>query len=91
MQKHYTYLEEYRKSFLKGCDVLLKLDDGTELPTHSHNLARASKVCEAMLDDGVLGGTSTSEKVILPITDCSRATAISLLSALYSRRPIENI
>ena len=88
MLRYYDYRNP---SFVTGCDALLKLDDGSKLPVHLEDLARASKVCEAMLDDGVLSGTSTSGKVNLPLTDCSRATAIGLLSALYSRWPIQHI
>ncbi len=92
MQKYLYYLRDHNDpSFCSGCDVLLRLDDGSELPVHSQHLAQASGVCKAMLDDGVLSGTLTSEKVILPLTDCSRATAISLLSALYSRWPIQHV
>ena len=92
MQKQYNYLRDHRRSsFGSDCDVLLKLDDGGELPAHSQHLARFSKVCQAMLEDGVFSETSTLEKVVVPLTDCSRATVISLLSALYSKRPKDHI
>ena len=92
MQMYIDYLNDHRKaSFCNGCDVLMKLDDGSELPAHLQHLARASGLCKAMIDDGVLSGTTTSEKAILPLTDCSRATAIRLLSALYSKWPIQHV
>ncbi len=87
-----VYLEYIPKSYAKNFDVLLKLDDGSELPAHAQILARYSKVCADMLDDGPLSAASAVNKVELPITDCSRDTAVSLLNVLYSpARPTEHI
>ena len=81
----YDYFDGIPDSFVRCCDVLLKLDDGVELPAHSQTLARFSKVCASMLDDdGPLSSASASKKALLPLTDCSRATAIGLMSVLYS-------
>ncbi len=85
MTAEYSYLDGLADSFVKSCDVLLKLDDGSRLPAHSQILARFSKVCASMLDeDGPLSSASASNKALLPLTDCSEATATKLLSMLYS-------
>lgn len=42
MDAEYFYLHGTPESFVKSCDVLLKLDDGSELPAHSHYLARCT-------------------------------------------------
>ena len=87
--KEYTYLDGTPEGFAKGCDVLL--DDGSELPAHSQILARFSSVCANMLDDGPLSSASTLKKAVLPLTQCSRATAITFLSMLYSTHHFEHI
>ena len=80
-----NYLDRVPENFRMRSDVLLKLDDGSELPAHSQYLDRFSSVCASMLDDdGPLSCASVSEKGHLRLTDCSRATAIKFLSALYS-------
>ncbi len=94
MHKSCNYIEDHKESgFVKSCDVLLKLDDGSELPAHSHNLARASSVCNAVLDDSLSGPDvePTLERITMPLKNCSRATVISLISAVYSKKPIEYI
>ena len=85
------YLDGTPETFAKSCDVLLRLDDGSELPAHSQVLARLSNVCASMLDDGPLSGASTSKKTTLPLSDCSKATAINLLAVIYSAQPTQHI
>ncbi len=81
----YNYLNGVPDSYVKRCDVLLKLDDGSELRVHSGTLARFSNVCASMFDDdGPLSSASASEMAHLPLSDCSRATALGLVSELYS-------
>ena len=86
-----TYLADAPEAFAKTCDVLLKLDDGSELPAHSQILARFSSVCASMLDGGPLSSASTLQKADVPLIDCSRATAISFLSLLYSTQQFEHM
>ena len=81
----YSYLNGGPEHFVKVCDVLLKLDDGSELPAHSQMLARSSSGCADMLNDGPLSHASPLKKATLPLTDCSRATVTDLLSVLHSR------
>lgn len=85
------YLGGTPESFAKSCDVLLKLDDGSELPVHSQVLARLSTVCADMLDDGPLSYATASKQATLPLTDCSRDLVINLLTVVYSVQPIEHI
>ncbi len=87
----HPYLDGKPEGFVKSCDVLLKLDDGSQLPAHSHILTLHSKVCADMLDDGPLSAASALKKVELPLTDCSKDTAVSLLEVLYSYQPVEEI
>ena len=84
--KFYTYLNDCPDDFVKSFDVLLKLDDGSKLPAHSQTLARFSGVCAGMLAGGPLSNISASKKATLPLSDCSTATVISLLSVLYAPR-----
>ena len=57
-----SYLDDTPDSFAQTCDVLLKLDDGSELPAHSQILAQFSSVCADMLNDGLLSGASNLAK-----------------------------
>ncbi len=92
MGEEYPYFRGAPENFDKSCDVLLKLDDGSNLPTHSQILARYSSVCANMLDDeGPLFSASTSKKANLPLTDYSRPAVISFLSVLYSNQQYEYI
>ena len=91
--KFYTYLNDCPDDFVKSFDVLLKLDDDSKLPAHSQTLARFSGVCAGMLAGGPLSNISASKKATLPLSDCSTATVISLLSVLYAppSQPMEHI
>ena len=93
MSVDHLYLEAVPEGFGCGCDMLLELDDGSELRAHSQILARYSSVFADMLFHGPLYRASHLEKVSLPLTDCSRATAISLMTMLYSGlfQPIHHI
>ena len=85
MGAEHHYFHGLPMVFVRCCNVLLKLDDGSELPAHSQYLARFSSVCAGMLDDdGPLSSASPSKKAHLPLTDCSRTTAVKLMSVLYS-------
>ena len=84
MAEPHTYLKDCSKAFVKGCDVLLKLDDGSKLPAHSQILARHSGVFAKMLVEGPLSDISATKTATVPLPACSRPTAISLLSVLYS-------
>ncbi len=87
-----AYVDDAPENFAERCNVLLKLDDGSELPAHSQLLARFSSVCADMhADDGPLSFASCSKKAYLPLTDCSRATAISFLSVVYSTQQFEQV
>ena len=68
------------------CDILLRLDDGTELPAHTQILARHSKIfCDMLQDDGgALISASALKRIVVPMTDCSQDTATAFLSAVYS-------
>ncbi len=85
------YLDGTPDSFRKSCDVLLKLDDGSKLPAHALFLARYSKVFAAMLDDGPLSAASVLNKAELPLADCSKTAALSLLAVTYSNKESKNI
>ena len=91
MPEDHPYLTEGPKSLLNSCDILLSLDDGTELPAHSQVLARCSSIFANMLDDGPLSCASTTNKVAVPFNDCSREEASKFLSAVYSLRFDKNI
>ena len=78
----YVYFDGIADSFVQCCDVLLELDDGSELPAHSQILARFSEVWASSLKKH--GPASASRKAHLELEDCSRATAIGLMSVLYS-------
>lgn len=93
MGEEYTYLDGCPDEFVRCSDVLLVLDDGSELPAYSQTLARFSSVCAGMLADGLLSNIGASKKAALPLPDCSRATVISLLSVLHAApsQPTEHI
>jgi len=68
------------------CDIMLRLDDGTELPAHTQILAWHSEMfCNMLQDDnGALISASALNRVVVPMIDCSRDTATAFLSAVYS-------
>ncbi len=86
-----TYLAEGSQGLQNTCDVLLKLDDGTELPVHSQVLARCIPVFYGMMDSGTLSATSVLNKVSVPFSDCSVEEAKHFLSAIYSFRAHDHI
>ena len=83
----HAYLALRPDSPPQACDVLLKLDDGTELPVHTRVLARHSIFFRDMLDlgeAGPLSGASATCKIEVPLTDCPREVASGCLSIIYS-------
>ena len=85
------YLAEGPQGLLRTCDVVLKLDDGTEMPVHSQLLARCPPVFLGMLDGGPLSEASASKVVSVPFSECSVKEAQNFLSAINSFRPFEHI
>jgi len=80
-----AYLADGSDNFLAVCDVVLTLEDNSELPAHSQVLARCSHVFSAMLGkDGPLHTASAANKVRVPLSDCTKEIAIIFLSAVYS-------
>ena len=75
----------------ESCDVLLKLDDGTELPVHSHVLARCMSVFSGMVAGGPLSKASAENVVSVPFSECSAEQATRFLSAIYSFKASEYI
>ena len=74
-----------------SCDMLLKLDDGTEMPAHSQVLARCTSVFSGMVDEGPLFIASPKKPVSVPFGECSPEEAGHFLSAVYSVRASELI
>ena len=86
------YLAKGPKDLLESCDVLLKLDDDSELPAHSQILARYMSVFSGMVvAGGPLTKASAENVVSVPFSECSVAEATRFLSAIYSFRPSEHI
>ena len=85
------YLVEGPHDLLDSCDVLLKLDDGSELPVHSQVLARCMSVFSGMVAEGPLSKASAKEVVSVPFSDCSLEEATQFLSAIYSVDPWKHI
>ena len=90
-QNKCVYLAEGPEGLANSCDILLILDDGTQLPAHSQVLARYSKVFSDMLGGGPLFSASPSSKIDLPLSGCSGNVVIKFLSAIYSARPYKHI
>ncbi len=80
MNDTYVYLPENSE---QSCDVLLLLDDGSDLPAHSDILARENGLFADMHSDSLMPERTTVRMTALPLTDCSRSTAIGFLAALY--------
>lgn len=78
------YLATGPVDLLESCDVLLKLDDGTELPVHSQVLARCMSVFSGMVAGGPLSKASSENVVSVPFNECSAEEATRFLSAIYS-------
>ena len=91
MGSEQPYLAEGSQGLQKTCDVVLKLDDGTELPVHSQVLARCPPVFFGMLDGGPLSEASASKVVSVPFSECSVKEAQCFLSIIYSLRGSEHI
>ncbi len=90
MQVDYSYLAEVPDGLLSSCDILLKLDDGGELPAHSQILARYSTVFTDMLATGG-GPLSWQRKVDVPLENCTREAAVDFLTVVYSPYPSKHI
>ena len=86
-------MEYFHEDLLETCDILLRLDDqnGSHLPVHSQVLTRCSPVFRGMAKEGLFTRASTSEKVLVPFSDCTREEAISFLSVVYAVRPHEHV
>ena len=93
MEEEYCYLKEGPEGLCESCDILLSLDDGSELPVHSPVLARCSPVFHGMLAEGTLvkSKVTAESRVIVPFSECSREEATSFLSVIYSLRPHEHL
>ena len=87
MEENYGYLMEGSEGLFESCDILLILDDGSDLPVHSQVLARCSPLFHGMLNEGTLSSASAAKKIILPFSGCSREEATDFLSVIYSLRP----
>ena len=86
------YLAMGPKGLLESCDVLLKLDGGSELPAHSQVLARCmSVVSDMMVAGGPLAKASAENVVRVPFGECLLEEASRFLSAIYSSRASEHI
>ena len=85
------YLAQGPQDLLNSCDILLKLDDGTELPAHSQVLARCMPVFSGMVDGGPLSNASAENIVSVPFSECSLEEASRFLSAIYFFRAYEHI
>lgn len=85
------YLAEGPQGFLKSCDLLLKLDDGSELPAHSQILARCMPVFAGMVDGGPLSSASAVNVLTVPFSECSLVEARRFLAAIYSCNPHKHI
>ena len=83
----HLYLKEGPAGLLATCDILLSLDDGSQLPAHSQVLARCSSIFHGLVEEGILSKVSSTDKVVLPFSDCSRQAAVDFLVAIYSLRP----
>ena len=91
MVKTQKYLASGPLDLLNSCDVLLKLEDGTELPAHSQVLARCMPVFSGMVDGGPLSQASPANIITVPFGECSSEDAGRFLSAVYSFRAHEHI
>ena len=86
MEDFPSYLAAGPQGLLESCDLLLTLDDGSELPVHSQVMARCSLVFQGMVNEGVLLNASAATKITLPFSECSRKEATDFLCVIYSMR-----
>ena len=91
MKDEHCYLMEGPEGLRETCDVLLNLDDGTQLPVHSPVIARCSPLFHSMLAEGILINTSAASNVALAFGECSQEEAIAFLSVVYSLAPHKHI
>ena len=91
MEQEHCYLKEGPEGLRQNCDMLLRLDDGSELPVHSSVLARCSPLFNGMANEGTLSRATAGSMVDVPFTDCSQEEAASFLSVLYSLKPYKHI
>ena len=91
METNQRYLASGPQDLRNSCDILLKLDDGTELPAHSQVLARCMPIFSGMLDGGPLSNASATNVVSVPFGECSLEEAAQSLSAIYSFTLYEHI
>ena len=91
MEDKYYHLQEGPEGLHESCDLLLSLDDGSEVPVHSQVLARCSPVFHGMLKEQLLSKSSAAKKTTVPFGDCSLEVATSFLLAIYSLRPHQQL
>lgn len=91
MDAEHEYLVGKPKSCVKSLDVLFKLDDGIKLPVHSQVVAVHSNVIADMHGDGPLSAASAEQMAELPLTDCTKGTAETLMNVIYSIDAIRHI
>ncbi len=81
----HPYLATGPVDLLESCDVLLKLDGGSELPVHSQVLARCMPVFSGMVvAGGPLSKASVENVISVPFSDCSLEEANRFMLAVYS-------
>ena len=92
MEGSQPYLTDGPDDLVESCDVLLKLDDGKELPVHSQVMARCMPVFSGMVAaGGPLSKASAENVVSVPFNECSLEEATRFLSAIYSSQALEYI
>ncbi|CAL5225856.1 g8639 [Coccomyxa viridis] len=91
MGSSHPYFAKGQRNPLESCDILLKLDDGTELPAHIQVLARCMPIFDDMLAGGPLAKASMTNVVRVPFSDCSLEEARHFLAAIYSIEASEYI
>ncbi len=91
MGSSHPYFAKGQRNPLESCDILLKLDDGTELPAHIQVLARCMPIFDDMLAGGPLAKASVTNVVRVPFSDCSLEEARHFLAAIYSIEASEYI
>ena len=91
MAEDHRYLQGGPEDLVDSCDVMLSLDDGTQLPVHSQVLARCSPLFHGMVKEGILSSASASTTISLPFSECSRQEATNFLSAVYTLRSPDDI